>query len=592
MSASAVRVPVGLTELAASAAHQFGDAVAQRFLVDGEWRQRSFVELHDVVAAIARVLHEGGVRPGMRVALLCATRPEWTICDLAITRLGAVCVPIYPTSSTGQIQWVLRDSAATAVVAETAQHLEQIAQLRDELPDLRLVWGIEAFSTLGAALADLTAAPGPTAGASTGLPQVEADPDEVFTIVYTSGTTGNPKGCMFTHANVSTIVATLQRMTETAPVDVLFAYLPLAHLLTRMLQVYALHTGAAIAYSSGNIRAILGELAEVAPTHLPSVPTLFEKIYSVVTAQITAEGNIDRAGLAGLVELGLRVRNARDHGGTLTEEDARRFAEADERLFAPVRAAFGGRLKAALTGAAPIAANILEFFFAAGVPIFEAYGMTESTAIISANTPGAWRAGTVGRPVPGVDVRIAEDGEVCARSAGVFPGYWHNEAATAQTIVDGWLHTGDLGALDADGFLQITGRKKDMIITSAGKNITPANLENDLRQSSRIAEAVMLGDHRPYPVALIVLEPEQLAVWAEHGETDDDAWVRDEELHGILAVEIDAVNARYSPPERIRAFAVLPAPFTIESGELTPTFKVRRAVVAQHYAQVVDSLYP
>jgi len=433
---------------------------------------------------------------------------------------------------------------------------------------------------------------GPTAGASTGLPQVEADPDEVFTIVYTSGTTGNPKGCMLTHANVSTIVATLQRMTETAPVDVLFAYLPLAHLLTRMLQVYALHTGAAIAYSSGNIRAILGELAEVAPTHLPSVPTLFEKIYSVVTAQITAEGNIDRAGLAGLVELGLRVRNARDHGGTLTEEDARRFAEADERLFAPVRAAFGGRLKAALTGAAPIAANILEFFFAAGVPIFEAYGMTESTAIISANTPGAWRAGTVGRPVPGVDVRIAEDGEVCARSAGVFPGYWHNEAATAQTIVDGWLHTGDLGALDADGFLQITGRKKDMIITSAGKNITPANLENDLRQSSRIAEAVMLGDHRPYPVALIVLEPEQLAVWAEHGETDDDAWVRDEELHGILAVEIDAVNARYSPPERIRAFAVLPAPFTIESEELTPTFKVRRAVVAQHYAQVVDSLYP
>jgi len=231
-------------------------------------------------------------------------------------------------------------------------------------------------------------------------------------------------------------------------------------------------------------------------------------------------------------------------------------------------------------------------FFAAGVPIFEAYGMTESTAIISANTPGAWRVGTVGRPVPGVEVRIAEDGEVCARSAGVFPGYWHNEAATAQTIVDGWLHTGDLGALDADGFLQITGRKKDIIITSAGKNITPANLENDLRQSSRIAEAVMLGDHRPYPVALIVLEPEQLAVWAEHGETDDDAWVRDEELHGILAVEIDAVNARYSPPERIRAFAVLPAPFTIESGELTPTFKIRRAVVAQHYAQVVDSLYP
>ena len=499
-------------DLASRAASRFGSTVAQRY-ADG--RTTSFAELAVEVDRLAAGLYASGVRPGDRVVLLSSTRPEWTLSDLAIARLGAICVPAYPTGSARQTAWVVEDSGARVAIVETESHAQQVAALDH-------VVRIDAL--------DRVAQDGP-------LPPVETRADDPFTIVYTSGTTGNPKGCVLTHANVMSVVAALRDLGDAGPGDVVFAYLPLAHLLTRMLQLFCLETGATIAYSSGDIRNVMAELRVVAPTYLPSVPALFEKVYDVVQQ-----------------------------------------LPADEALAENVRAAFGGRVRHAITGAAPIAPEVLEFFFACGVPVFEGYGMTESSAVISVNTPEATRIGTVGRPVPGVEVRIAADGEVLARSAGVMAGYWNNPAATASTVVDGWLHTGDLGSVDEDGFLSITGRKKDIIITSAGKNLTPANLEADLRRMPGISQAVMLGDRRPYPVALITLEP----------QLDP----RDSSVRTHIEQAVASVNAQYAPPERIRDFALLDKDFTVEDGELTPTLKVRRDVVAERYREVVDALYP
>ncbi|OZM70347.1 long-chain fatty acid--CoA ligase [Amycolatopsis antarctica] len=577
-----------LSDLASESAATFGNAVAQRYPHDGRWVERTFAELHDAVLRVAGMLHEAGVRPGERVALLCATRAEWTVCDLAIARLGAVCVPVYPSGSDAQIGWVLRDSGAAAAIAETAAHLNRLEHLRERTPAIRVVLGVERATAHGPALAEVIDS---ASASGSGLPPAGTEPDLPFTIVYTSGTTGPPKGCVLSHRNVLSVVAMLRGISDAGPGDVVFAYLPLAHLFTRMLQIFCLRAGATIAYSGGDIRTVVAELAEVAPTHLPSVPAMFEKIHSLVTAQATARDPSGRE-LGEAVELGLRVRAARERGEPVTDRDQQRFDDAEQALFAPVRAVFGGRVRQALTGSAPIAADILRLFFACGVPVYEAYGMTESTAVISACRPGEWRPGTVGRPVPGVAVRIAADGEVCARSAGVFGGYWRDEPATTETIRDGWLHTGDLGELDEDGYLVITGRKKDLIITAAGKNLSPANLENDLRRTPWIADAVMLGDRRPHPVALIALDEDTAdGLAALAGIERTGAWHTDPRLRAVLAADVERVNAQYAPAERIRDFAVVPRPFTVDSGELTPTLKVRRDVVAEHFAELVEALY-
>ncbi|WP_338185544.1 AMP-dependent synthetase/ligase [Jatrophihabitans sp.] len=383
------------------------------------------------------------------------------------------------------------------------------------------------------------------------------DPHSTATIMYTSGTTGNPKGCQISHANWRAMLDAIEEIGSLGPGSVVYVYLPLAHMFTRMVQIVALELGATMAYSGGDIRRVIDELAAVRPTHLPSVPRLFEKVYAVVTTAVGATA---------------------DPGPDLRQA---------------VRAAFGGRVEQALTGAAPIAPEILEFFAACGVPIYEAYGMTEATAVITANRPGAVKFGTVGQPVTGVEVRITADGEVCSRSAGTFTGYWSNPEATAELVIDGWLHTGDLGALDEDGYLRITGRKKDIIITAAGKNLTPANLETELRRSRWISHAVMCGDRRPHPVVLITLDAEELLPWAaERGLGEDLAALsRLPAVHDLVRAALDEANARYAPPERIRDFAVLPNDFSIDAGELTPTLKIKRAVITARYADVVDGLY-
>ncbi|SDN52531.1 AMP-dependent synthetase/ligase [Allokutzneria albata] len=491
-----------------------GEHTALRFKRDGQWREMSYSELEDEVAQVAGGLVAQGIRPGDRVAVLGQTSPEWTICDLAIDRIGAVCVPIYPTSSRQEREWVLSDSGARMLITPP-----------DDLPRGEPV------------------AP---------VPRGE---DEPSTIIYTSGTTDPAKGCLLTSGNLRAARESLDSLISTGVGDVVYLYLPLAHLFARMTQMMTLTRGATLAYFGGDIREIVTELTEVKPTHLPSVPRLFEKVYAKVTA--FTEG-MDR-----------------------------------ERVHSLVRAAFGGRLREALTGAAPIAPEILEFFAACGVPVYEAYGMTESTAVISANAPGAVRFGSVGRPLPGVEVHIAEDGEVLAKGRNVFQGYHRDDTASREALHDGWLHTGDLGALDDDGYLYITGRKKDLIITSGGKNISPANLENDLRRSRWISHAVMHGDRMPYAVALITLDAEEILPWAKENGLPEDIveLARHPRVLGMVGEVVTEANSAYSPPERIRRFAVLGHDFSQESGELTPTMKLRRKVVHDRYSALFTALY-
>ncbi|WP_020668765.1 AMP-dependent synthetase/ligase [Amycolatopsis nigrescens] len=538
--------PATIAELADWAERRYGRRPAIRYRHDGQWVEQSYAELAARVRAVAGGLVAAGVEPGDRVALLAETRPEWTVCDLAIAAAGAVCVPVYPTNSAAECAWVLADSGASMVICEQAAHLDRVAEVQGELPELATVVVIDPVAREGVRTLDDLIVAEPE------VSTVDVDPAAPNTIVYTSGTTGPPKGCVLSHRNWRTSLDAIEQVTSLGEGDTIYVYLPLAHLFARMVQLTAFERGATLVYFGGDIRQVVTELAEVRPTHLPSVPRLFEKAYGMVRAA----------------------------GAGIDAEQAREL----------VRSALGGRVREALTGAAPIAPEILEFFHGCGVPIYEAYGMTESTALISANVPGAVRFGSVGRALPGVEIGIAEDGEVLARGENVFTGYHHNPAATAETIVDGWLHTGDLGRLDEDGYLYLTGRKKDIIITAGGKNLTPANLENDLRQSRWISQAVMLGDRRPYPVALITLDPEEAAAWAaEHGVTG--AVAAHPAMRELVAGVVDAANENYAPPERIRDFTILPGEFTVDSGELTPTLKIRRGVVRERYADVVDALY-
>ncbi|WP_138897202.1 AMP-dependent synthetase/ligase, partial [Streptomyces chryseus] len=399
-----------------------------------------------------------------------------------------------------------------------------------------------------------------------------------------SGTTGLPKGCRLTHGNLGAVLEANLDLIGGGPGDRTYLYLPLAHLLAQLIQFTTLLRGGELCYFGGRIEDVVSELAEVKPTHLPSVPRLFEKVHATVLSLAEGrEGGRERFEEA--VRIGVLAAE-----GRLPDELTAAYEEADQRLYSLVRAVFGGRLRWALTGAAPIAPRTMDFLRACGIQVFEGYGMTESGGVISLNHPGAVRYGTVGRPVAGCEVRIAEDGEVLARGPMVFPGYHANEAATRETVdADGWLHTGDLGALDGDGYLTITGRKKDLIITSAGKNLTPTTVEQAVQQQSPlVSHVVMVGDRRPYPVALVTLDAQEVAGWAaREGRDPGDR----EALRAVVQEAVDAANARVSRPARIRAFAVLDEDFTVDAGVLTPTLKVRRRAVAERYAAEIEALY-
>jgi long-chain acyl-CoA synthetase len=588
------------------AAAEFGERVAVRYKREDAWHDVTYAQLGDKVQGLALGLIELGIQPGERVCILANTRPEWTYADMAATSAGAVVVPIYQTNSPEECLWVISDSGACAIVCEDSEQLAKIAEIRDRVPDLRTVIVIDPPAGAGGngagpaelPLGAITLEEVARRGADRSSDELEArraavKGDDPFTFIYTSGTTGPPKGCVLTHGNYSAIIDMVGEAGEIQGDEVIYLYLPLAHSFALLIQLAVFDLGGTLAYFGGDTKAIIPELQEVKPTYLPSVPRVFEKIYTLAHGAIQAMEPEEREQAEKAIALGVEVRDMLNRGEDVPAEMQQAFDEADERFFANVRAIFGGRVRHATSGAAPIAKEILEFFWACGVPVLEGYGMTETATAATTSTVADHRFGTVGRALPGVELRIAEDGEILVKGPNIFNGY-HNQASTSfGAVEDGWLHTGDLGSIDEDGYLSITGRKKDIIITAGGKNLTPANIENDLKQSRWISQAVMHGDARPFPVVLVTLDEEEIPIFAhEHGLPEDVATLcREPAVLELIQAEIDRANSKYAQVEQVKKFCILDHDLSQATGELTPTLKVKRNVVNEKYAELFDALY-
>ena len=563
-----------IADLAFVSADRFGDEPALQYRAGDGWEQQTFAELANDVHDLALGL-VANVQPGERVCILGETRPEWTRAGLAVLAAGAVVVPIYATSSREECAWVIEDSGARLVICENAAAAARIASLEVSVRIVTME-PVDGYDSL----ADLAVVGREADPAELHRRRAAVQADDIAVIIYTSGTTGRAKGCVLTHRNWLRIGELTEEMNIVRRADVVYLFLPLAHVFAQMTQFACVSIGATLVFWGGDVSRIVPELAEVRPTFLPSVPRIFEKVHAAVTA------SLDPAVVQQAVAVGLQVRALRQRGEPVPAELAAGFEQL-EPLFGRVQAVFGGRLRQALSGAAPIAKEVVEFFHAAGVPVLEGYGLTETTGVGTVNTITDFRPGSVGRATPGVELRLADDGEIEMRGPHVFAGYWNNASATAETIADGWIRTGDLGALDADGFVTITGRKKDIIVTAGGKNISPANLENDLRQSPWISHAVVYGDRRPYPVALITLDPDTVPAWAAAQGVE----VSSDVVRSLISGVVDAVNDRYSKASQLKRFAILPDDLSVESGELTPSLKIKRRVVSEHHADVIESLY-
>jgi long-chain acyl-CoA synthetase len=577
-----------ISRAAARAAERFGDETAVKYKHDGEWVERSFADVGEIVDELALGLVGLGVEPGDRVSLLANTRPEWTYASLAISRVGAVVVPIYPTNSPEECEWVAGNSQSRVVICEDAEQAAKIEQVRAGLEHLEHVVVIDAGS------GDVSVDELRERGRGGDLSELERRCDAVssedpYTIIYTSGTTGPPKGVVLSHGNCSSVGWMVEEIHFINEGDLSYLYLPLAHAFALTVQLASFDVGTGIVYWGGDPLQIIPELMEVKATYVPSVPRIFEKLYALALSMAESEEQ-----LRGAVEVGVKVRQLRARGEDVPEELSAAYDRAEEALYGKVRPLFGGKLDKAVSGAAPISSEILEFFYACGVPVLEGWGMTETTACGVVNTLDALKFGTVGRAMPGVELKIADDGEIMIKGPNVFREYWRNSEATHDTFTeDGWLLTGDLGSLDDDGFLTITGRKKDIIITAGGKNLTPSNIENDLKQSRWVSQAVMYGDRRPYPVALITLDAEEMGPWArERGLPEDMAsLVESDEVRQLVQDVLDRANAKYAKVEQVKKFALLDHDLTQENGELTPTLKLKRNVVNEKYADVFEDLY-
>ena len=423
--------------------------------------------------------------------------------------------------------------------------------------------------------------------------QDQVSPEDPYTIIYTSGTTGAPKGVVLTHANAMAVCRMVTELEFVEPGDVTYLYLPLAHVFALLTLIATVDQGTTLIYFGGDTKQILAELIDTHPTYVPSVPRIFEKLYAAAMKMVESGGAEERERFREAVKLGVEVRTRRQRGEPVPDELAEPFDKADEEIFGRVRQLFGGQVRQAVSGAAPIAPEILQFFYASGVPVLEGWGMTETMGVGTVGTLHHFKFGTVGRALPYVDLKIADDGEILTRGPHIFKEYWGNPEATAETMAGEWLRTGDLGELDDEGYLKITGRKKDIIITAGGKNLTPANIENDLKQSRFISQAVMYGDRRPYPVAMITLDPEEIVPWAqEQGLPEDLAELAEHEtVIEMIQVEFDRANSNYARVEQIKRFAILDHDLSIETGELTPSLKVKRNVIYERYGDVFDSLY-
>ena len=581
-----------VASLPGSAAERFGSQTAARFKKDGEWREMSYAEMGEAIDEIALGLVDLGIEAGDRVCILAETRLEWTLASLGASAAGAVAVPVYPTNAPSECKWVAGNSGARAIFCENEGQRAKIEEVRDGLPDLEHVIGIdEGGGELS--LDELRARGRERDRGELGPRQEQVSPEDPYTIVYTSGTTGAPKGVVLTHANAMAVCQMVEELEFVEPGDVSYLYLPLAHVFALITMLATVDEGTTLIYFGGNTREILAEIIETKPTYVPSVPRIFEKLYGAAMKMVASGSDEEQERFRKAVKLGVEVRTRRDRGDEVPAELAEQFEQADKEIFQRVRGLFGGQVRQAVSGAAPIAPEILEFFYAAGVPVLEGWGMTETTGVGTVGTLDHFKFGTVGRALPGVEIKIAEDGEILCKGPHIFREYWRNPEATEETMSDGWLRTGDLGELDDEGYLKITGRKKDIIITAGGKNLTPANIENDLKQSPFISQAVMYGDRKPFPVAMITLDPEEIVPWAkEQGLPEDiESLAENEKVHEIVQAELDRANSNYARVEQIKKFTILDHDLSVETGELTPSLKVKRNVIYDRYGDVFESLY-
>ncbi len=562
------------------------DYVILQRLIDGSWTDVTCAEAAAQIRSAALGLIAHGVQAGDRVAILSATRFEWVILDYAILSVGAVTVPIYETSSAEQVRWVLEDSGAVLAFTETEAHAQMVKELQDELPALREALRVEALDELAEAAAGADAA-------ELGRRLDGLRSTDPATLIYTSGTTGRPKGVQLTHSNLlhetrgaATCFPTLLRQHER-----LLVFLPLAHVLARALSMTAFANKVTLGYTS-DIKNLVPMLQVFKPTIVVSVPRVFEKVYN------TAELNARDSGRGKIFELAAKTAiaysEALESGGPNLVLRAG-HAVFDRLVYGKLRAALGGDCHAAISGGAPLGKRLGHFYRGVGLSIYEGYGLTETSAAITVNRIGELKVGTVGKLVPGNAMKVAEDGELLVKGGVVFSGYWHNAKATAEAIVDGWFHTGDLASVDSEGFLSITGRKKEIIVTAGGKNVAPAVLEDALRAHPLISQAMAVGDKQPFIGALIAIDPEAFDVWKQHHGKGADASVGDLREDPDLVAEIELAvkdaNQHVSHAESIRKFRILPCDFTVLTGELTPTLKVKRNVVAQKFAEEIEAIY-
>lgn len=553
---------------------------------DGGWEDVTVAEFHRQVVALAKGLVAAGVEPGDRIGLMCSTRYEWSLVDFATAFAGALVVPIYETSAPHQVRFNLQDSGATAVILETDDHLARFDEVRTELPAVTRVWRLGEIDALAAD------------GVNVADDEIErrrtiATGSDIATIIYTSGSTGTPKGCVITHSNFVELArnSAVAMKEVVAPGSSSLLFITMAHVFARFISILGVHAGVRFGHQADTTR-LLPALASFQPTFLLAVPRVFEKVFNSAEqkAEAGGKGRIFRAAVdvaiahstaldTGRVPLGLRLR----------------FAVFDRLVYAKLRAAMGGRVRYAISGSAPLGLRLGHFFRSLDVRILEGYGLTETTAPATVNLVSRFKIGTVGPALPGVGLRIAEDGEILVTGVDVFAGYWRDTAATAEAFDGEWFRTGDIGTLDEDGYLTITGRKKELIVTAGGKNVSPAALEDRIRAHPIVGQVVVVGDRKPFIAALVTLDPEMLPVWLNNNGEDplmplDDA-ARNPKIVAEVQKAIDAANANVSRAESIREFVILPTEFTEASGHLTPKLSIKRGPIVEDFAEVIEGMY-
>jgi len=571
-----------------AAVEKHANTVAQLHKAGDQWVSTTYDEMGTASREVAFGLIDLGIQPRDRVAILSHTRPEWTWANFGTITMGATSVSIYQTNSPEECRYVLEHSESVAVFAEDDEQLAKIREIRDQLPALKHVIAFEPGSADdGVVSVDDLRERGRGHDHEEWARAADAvKPEDPCQFIYTSGTTGPPKGCVITHGNYAAMRDMILVHGALTEDEIVYLYLPLAHSFALLIQFLALDIGGTIAYWQKDPTKIVPDLQEVKPHYFPSVPRIFEKIYTLATSNAPDPEQLRQA-----VQLGVKVREMQQRGENIPAELQGPFDQAEEALYKNVRAIFGGRVRQGVSGAAPIAKEVLEFFYACGIPIFEGYGMTETSTAATAQTLDSFRFGSVGKILEPMEARIAEDGELLLRGPNIFKGYYKNDEATEDALEDRWLHTGDLAHIDEDGFLFITGRKKDIIITAGGKNITPANLENGLKQNRYVSQAVVLGDRKPYLVALVTLDAEEVPGFAEkHGIAPEDV-AGSEQMRAEVQAAVDQVNSEVGRVEQIKKFKILPEDLSQATGELTPTMKVKRNVVAEKFADEVEKLY-